>query len=389
MNVLFTTRSTNSTIDDVAVVEATINQPRTGPLAGSSAVLIEYTTVLVFKRDDTLTKSTAGNWILYGNQRTYDNSLRARYVKTTQNNPLRQANSVGNTPSNYESQINFSFSTTKFDPVTQTNVSANVRAVRVKGPGLPTAGLVLTPNAVPGAEAYMTVHNKTGVVGTTTMASNLIASSSFRLSAVALDGSALYAGYWPAAGVGTPGVSGAQSYADVQVTDFSSLQAYSVYRLEIFLNSNPGNTTPDLIETTHILSPIIAPSGLRSAQMNDMSPSLALVTAPEAGGCNFTLSWTNNPNAAPVNQAFIYGSKSFNGVSSNAIINVGVNSSIVGTRASSATASASNCAPSAATPSPSAIPSLSNVAGSGDFRQIGIRTDQARFQLYSYLNWNN
>jgi hypothetical protein len=200
----------------VAVVEATINQPRTGPLAGSLTTPIEYTTYLVFKRDDTLTKAVAGNWILYGNQRAYDNSLRARYVKAVQNNPLKQANSAGNFPSTYESQINFSFQTSKFDPATRNYVSANVRAVRVKGPGLPTAGLVLTPNAIAGAESYMTVHNRTGVVGTTTMATNLLASNSFRLSAVASDGSALYAGYWPASGSGTPGVSNAQTYASVQ-----------------------------------------------------------------------------------------------------------------------------------------------------------------------------
>lgn len=388
-NVLYTTRSTGSTIDDFAVVEATINQPRTGPLAGNLTTPIEYTTILVFKRDDTLTKAVAGNWILYGNQRAYDNSLRARYVKTVQNNPLKQANSTGNSPSTYGALINFSFQTSKFDPVTRNYVSANVRAVRVKGPGLPTAGLVLTPNAVAGAESYMTVHNRTGVVGTSTMATNLIASNSFQLSSVASDGSALYAGYWPASGSGTPGVSGAQAYADAPLTDFSALQAYSVYRMEIFLNSNPGNTTPDAIETTHILSPVVAPGVLRTAQFNDLSPSVALATAPEAGGCSFNLAWTNNPNAAPVSNAFIYGSKFSNGVTSSAIINAGVNASLVGTRPSSVTATASNCVPSAATPSASAIPSLANVPGNGDFRQIGIRTDQARFQLYSYINWNN
>jgi hypothetical protein len=384
-NVLFTTRSTNSTVDDIAVVEVTVNQPRTGPLAGSVAAEIEYTTIAVFKRDDTLTKATAGNWILYGNQRTYDNTLRARYLKNIQNNPLKQANSTGNSPSTFETQINFNFSTTKFDPTIRAYVSANVRAVRVKGPGLPAAGLVLTPNSVPGSSAYMTIHNKTGVVGTASMAANVIASPNFRLSAVASDGAPLYAGYWPAGGTGTPGVSGSQSYADVPLTDFSALQAYSQYRMEIFLNSNPGNTAPDLVETTTILSPVIAPANVRNVQLNDLTPSAALVTAPEAGGCSFNLAWTNNPNAAPVASAFIFGSNS----SRNAIIGATPNASLVGTRISSITATASGCTPGAATPSATSIPSLANVPGNGDFRQVGIRSDQARYQFYTYLNWNN
>lgn len=385
-NVLFTTRSAASSVDDAAVVEVTINQPRTGPLSGNATAPIEYTATLVFRRDDSLTKAVASNWIVYGNQRAYDNSLRPRYIKQAQVNPLRQANSAGNNPGTLESQVTFSFQTSKFDPATRTYVSANVRAVRVKGPGMPTAGLVLTPNAVAGASGYMTVHNRSGTVATTSMAANLIASPSFRVGAVALDGSPLYSGWWPAAGSGTPGVNGSQSYADVPLTDFSALQAYSKYTFEVFLNSNPGNTVPDVIETTHILAPVVAPVNVRNMQANDLTPSLALATAPEAGGCSFNVSWTNNLNAAPVSNVFIYGSKSASGP---AIINGTSDSFTVGSRPSNITLSASNCVPGAAPASASAIPSLVNIPGNGDFRQLGIRSDQARFQLYNQLSWNN
>lgn len=51
-NILYIGRYAGSTTDDLAIVEVTIRQPRTGPLAGNQPTPIEYTKILIFKRDD-------------------------------------------------------------------------------------------------------------------------------------------------------------------------------------------------------------------------------------------------------------------------------------------------------------------------------------------------
>ncbi|MEY2953537.1 MAG: hypothetical protein RLZZ401_1624, partial [Pseudomonadota bacterium] len=312
------------------------------------------------------------NWWAYGNQRNFDISFRPRFVSNVQVNPLKQANSTGNVPSNISSAINFSINPAKFDVATRTYVSANLRAVRVTGPGLPTAGVVFAPSSASGATSFLAVHNKTGVVDTSTMSVNST-SNNFTLGAVASDGSSLYSGFWNAANVGN---------LDAPLTDYSALQAYSAYQFEYFLNSNPGNTTPDAIETARILAPVMSPSAVRSIPLNDFSPSQSLVTAPAAGGCSFTLNWSNNANASPVSNVFIYGQTNTAAGLSRYLITSNVNASLVGTRPSSSSLTAANCATGA-------IPALSATAGSSDFRQIGLGMTQARYQYYTYMQWNN
>jgi hypothetical protein len=374
--VLFTSRSTGSAVDDSAVVEFTVNQPRTGPLSGNSTTPIQYTTTIVFRRDDSLTKAKATNWIAYGNQRNFDISISPRFVKETQINPLKQANSSGNNPSKLSTALTISTQLLKFDVPTRTYVSANLRAVRVMGPGLPTTGLVLSTSSAPGT-TYLTPDNKVGRVDTSAM-TNTNAGANFTLSSVALDGTALYPGFWNATNANN---------SDAPLVDFSALQAYSRYTFEIFLNSNPSNTTPDAIETARILAPAAHPNTTGGFQRNDLSPSLALVTAPAAGGCSFNIAWKNNVNAAAVDNAFIYGAQFDVTPQVRSIINAGVNGSTVGTRATNVTAAASGA--TAAGCGTNAIPALLSTPNGSTFRQIGIRAIQARAQIYDYWSWNN
>lgn len=371
--VMFTTPAGTTTTYQAGVVEFTVNQPGTGPLSGNLTTPLQYTITTVFRRDDTLTRAKAGNWILYGNQRDYDLTAQARYIEQLQTNPARQANSTGNSPSNLSSTLSVFPQLQKFDVPTRTYVSANLRAVRVTGPGLPSAGLVFSTSTIAGP-TYLTIDNKSGRVSAQAM-SNSNANPIFTLSSLALDGSALYAGYWNAARVDN---------ADTPLADFSTLQAYSRYTYEIFLNSNPGNTTPDAVETARILSPVMPPSYSGSLQRNDLTPSSSLVTAPAAGGCSFVLNWTNNLNASPVNGAFIYGNDFTVTPSVQSVINVSVNASTVGTRASSVTATAAGGASACGS---NAIPALTQ--GGNTFRQIGIGATQARYRIYTYMQWNN
>jgi hypothetical protein len=373
-------------IDDLAVVELTVRQPRTGPLAGNISAPIEYTKTLVFKRDDALTRAKAGNWILHGNQRSYDLTITPRYYKFAQVNALKQANVSGSAPGTILAELFPFINTSRYDAATSSYVPANIRAVRVTGPGLPTPGLVMTTSAVSGATGYLVIHNKTGSITAGTMVSSL-ANNSFRLSGVTDTGAALYAGYWPTT-PGTAGASTGQAYADTPVSDFSSLRAFTQYRFEIFLNSNPGNTTPDAIETARILAPISPPAAVLGLPLNDVKPSQALVTPPALAGCSFNVTWINNPNGAAITNAYVYGEERSpkNATSGTftilrSIVNYSLpDAFLVSNRPSAATVA--NC-------QNISIPSLGNTVGGGDYREFAIRSTIGRAQYYTGLRWNN
>lgn len=386
--VLFTGKYPNSTasFDDLAVVEVTIRQPSVGPLGPNGALSspVEYVQYLTFKRDDTLTKSKAGNWILHGNQRNYDISARTRYSRFTQVNPARSANISPNSPSNVRSSLDFFIGTTRYNPATKAYVSANLRAVRVKGPGLPSAGLVLVPTNVAGESDRLAIHNQSGTVSNTSMITSL-SQRDFRLNAVAADGSALYSGFFPSA-VGTPGVSNGQAWAIPPLTDFSSLQAYSLYTFEIFLNSNPGNSVTDATEFARILSPVTPPSAALSLPMNDMSPSNALVTPPLASTSTVLTQWINNLNAAPLSSSYVYAEeRNPKGATSSFTVNKWNYFSNIASAYSLNSRPTSNTVTTGTNP---AFPSLGNGVA-GDYREIGGSAWQGRARVNNTVFWSN
>ncbi len=374
--------------DDLAVVEFTIRQPFIGSNGPNGAVAtpVEYTQVLVFKRDDTLTRANAGNWILHGNQRNFQFSLNPRYERYSQQNPAKQSNTSGSNPSYMRTQIRFYVDSMRYDIPTKTYVNANIRAVRVTGPGLPVMGVVMTPSSVAGQTTF-SVHNSIGQVDTTPMVTAL-ASNSFRLNAVALDGTALFSGYWPTS-TGAVGVGSGNAFAIPAVTDFSPFTAYSKYTFEFFLNSNPGNTTPEAIEYARILAPIVSPSNALGLPVNDLSRSAALVTAPQGSITSATIQWTNNLNSPPVDVAYIYAEeRSPKGAVGTFTTNKWNYASNVAAAYSTNNSPTNAVITIPAGPVPTAIPSL--VTGSaGDYREIGIRSSQGRAFVFSIFGWNN
>src|SRR5450830_1230794 len=266
--VLFTTRTSGSSVDDAAVVEMTINQPGTGPLAGSLTSPIAYTATFVFRRDDTLTRAVAGNWILKGNQRNFYWSIEPQYVRATQANPARKPNvdDGRNGPSYVNSGLRLNFSGAIFDPASATFKASGVYAVRLTGPGLPSNGVVWAPGDTTGT-SVLRVLNKTGTIPSPgTLAT--VAQRDFRMGAVALNGDPL------AVWCGTC-VYKADTASG---TDFSKTQMAAQYQAEIYVN---GASTP-VIETARLTAPIQAPSLVVSTPMHDMSGNLATVTTPKA-----------------------------------------------------------------------------------------------------------
>ncbi len=290
-NILFIARYNGSTTDDLAVVEVTIRQPRTGPRAGNIATPIEYTKYLIFKRDDATAGLKAGNWILYGNQRAFDWSVEPRYFTFQQLNP---ANLVSR--SRTMSSVRLSFSPTVYNPATGSNINAGVYAVRMKGPGLPASGVVYAPFGT--STGGFTILNKTGVIPAEGTVSTR-AQADFRIAGVYHpSGGALAASDWP--GGATTG--NLPHYTDTQLTDFSALQAFSRYTVEIY---KTGSTQP-IVEQTTILAPVEAPSAYVQRPLHDLSPSAAIVTPPQGTATSVVAAWVRNPLAVRIDSAYFF-----------------------------------------------------------------------------------
>ena len=283
-NILFIGRYSGSTVDDLAVVEVTIRQPRTGPLAGNTSTPIEYTKILVFKRDDVTPGLKAGNWILHGNQRSFDWSVTPRYYTSLQQNPASTFTSrvIGS--------ILMNFNNTVFDRASKSYVASNVYAVRLTGPGLPTAGVVYAPTSVPTSIDRLTILNKTGVIPVPGTKSARV-QRDFRLGA---------------AGFATKELLTDASFSGPNTTDtpvdFSRLQAFSRYTAEIFIN---GQTAP-IVETTTILAPLASPLTQLNRPLHDLSPSIPSVLPPQAASTSVVARWNRRPDAVRIESAYFF-----------------------------------------------------------------------------------
>lgn len=292
-SILFTARSAGSAVDDLAVVEVSIRQPRTGPLAGNTATPIQYTKNLVFKRDDVTAGLIASNWILQGNGRNFNWSVEPRYTTLLQQNPLTNVDVGSGVASRTTSSVRLNFSPQVFNTTTRTYDAPSVYAVRLKGPGLPAAGLVFAPTTS-NTGGNFGVLNKTGSIpqqGSTTA----FGQSDFRLAqALYPSGVSRSASTWPAS---------SPIYADTpNGTDFSKLQAFSAYTAEIYVN---GSTNP-IIESTRILAPVEVPASYVQRPLHDLSPSLAVIKPPLAATTSNVVSWIRNPLATNITSAFFY-----------------------------------------------------------------------------------
>lgn len=384
---LFTSKYPGSTasFDDMAVVEVTILQPSTGPLAGSLTDPIEYTKILTFKRDDSLVAAAASNWMLHGNQRNYAISVAARYKIEQQMNPARANNSSNGLPNNLQSRLHFNINKYRYDAGSRIWVDAGIRAVRVTGPGLPEAvtsganptpgGVVLLPTTALGQDS-LGIFNVTGVLPASGVTTTSQANNSYGLAAIALDGSPLYNGYFA--------YSGLYNNAATMLTDFSGLQAYSLYKFEIFLNGNTSST-PDATEYARNPAPVFSPTAMLAMPRNDISPSAGLVQPPQLSSSSIAVSWANNVNAAPVSSTQVYTEeRNPKGATS------GYSKTIINENPSVAAAYSLNTRPVGnvvSAPVGTPFPSLTTDAG--DYRHIAIWSSQGRANVQSLIRWDN
>lgn len=371
--VLFTGSYAGSSINDLAVVEITVRQPRTGNLAGNVNQPIEYTKQVVFKRDDTLVGAAAGNWIAYGNQRNFDISMATRYVRSAEMNPARQGNTSTGVADSYQTRLNFSITTSVYNTASETYSDSNISSVRVTGPGLPASGIVLVRSSAVGAN-YLAIYNKTGVIpppNTFTLAT----ANSFGLAAVASDGSAL-------AGTGAFNPNAVSN--STSAPDFSQLGAYGRYKFEVYFTTNTTLSAPDDVEYAHNLADAQPPATAISFPYNDVTPSASLDIAPQPSSQGELVHWSNNLNAGPVYQAQV-NAQERNPKGATA----GFTTNSWDVEASVYAAYSLQSRPTSQTVLSPSTPFPSLTTSSGDFRQIAIWSRQSRALVQNLLRWDN
>jgi hypothetical protein len=375
-NILFNVAASSAPPEyPITLVEFTVDQPRTGPLAGSRATHVHYTTTMSFVTTAS-GRAVAGNWILGGNQKRYDASIQPGYELGIQLSKVRclPCNTITPSPLPAENStlLEIRISPLSFDTTTRSYVSANIRAARVKGPGLPSAGLVLSPSTLPGASRYLTPHNREGDVTLTNGTGAPVANSTNRpifylgieqnptftiSSPTTLNATA----YW---------LQNSPSFANTPLTDFSSMQASSRYTIEYFLTGNATNI-PDSVETTRIIAPVMPPSYLNLLAFNMPDFFLSSIFPDQSQGipgCSFTFQWRNNTlQALPVDSVLITDGTN--------IINADVDA-VSDAPPVSATAGTSCSAPGAID-----IGAYSQ-APTTTFRQAGTGTSTGRYRLY-------
>jgi hypothetical protein len=383
-SILYVARSAGSAVDDLSIVQFTFFQPYVGPRGPNGPVggAVEYPVTTVFKRDATLTRAKAGNWILFGNQLDHDLAIEPRYYRFNQANPERQATA----PSYVNSSLRLLAMRKRWNVATQSYVDANIRAIRVTGPGLPAGGVVLAPSAACGAVNYLAVLNKTGEIPTTSTQANRV-QNDFRLASVDLLGRRFITpgNYFPARDMPINAIP--------YVTDFAPIRAYSTYRFEIFLNQGTSNSVADRVEQVRLLAPLMPPELALRLPMNDPTLSTPLVAfggAAVPANAAAAVNWTNNPLASPVGAVSIYAEELVPSGTSVTLQFYSIRTSVPGAYSTRAVPSAQLLTVPSVSVDPACaggrLPAYDGV--SGVYREVTLTTLQGQARVFSSLGWN-
>ncbi|MGL4576422.1 MAG: hypothetical protein ACRCV9_16680 [Burkholderiaceae bacterium] len=250
-------------------------------------------------------------WFWLGNGRPIDAFLRPFVIKREQFSTLPTAGS-----SRYESGLEI-FVTVTGPGSVRASDGAVIRAARVKGPGLPTAGLVfgrLDPSILSN-QTWMEIVNKTGAVPdvlTTVNNGNL-----YRLQRVTLGGAA------QANPVGSVVWAEATDTGGT-LPNTATLTPFTQYTFEIFYGAD---TTPSLTVTPSIVAAAQPASVGLAQQWNSFTDAVKGYMDPAgplaAATSSFNYAWTLNPFAEPIRSVGAYTGSRPNGTSAFQIVNNG------------------------------------------------------------------
>lgn len=263
----------------------------------------------------TATTQRNSNWWLYGNQRAVNAHVRASIRKQEQFLPEAFRVTYDAGPSRFQTGIEI-YVARSGKPGQSL---ANLRYVRVKGPGLPTAGLVLAdPGDLP--QDWMVIHNTSGDIPSDLKYGTTSANMFYLQRSKGIEGADAFAlRNMPGAGNPTPvyltwahpTMYGEAPSADWQF-DLSRVPAWSRYDFELFTAADanpatPTNSTPAMTFSTSIVTPLV-PAAYAATQQWHAHPAStrALVTNGAAEASTLTLEWLINPYAQCVNSVNVY-----------------------------------------------------------------------------------
>jgi hypothetical protein len=253
------------------------------------------------------------DWWLYGNQQPVDSSIQA-FVRRSE----QQAPNPGTAPfanasaSRYETGLNIFIN--KDGPG-----STGLRAARVMGPGLPPAGVVMTPldPNVCSEQNWMNIRRKDGLTDTASATFAGDVGNIFRLQrTVGLTG-ADATSVRPNPNAGNNNTTAFPNWAHpldygaavgaTNYIDFSQLSANITYSFELFYD---GETTARHTLTKTLLTPVIPSTRGGNLQWLALTPGtlgyLDPANALGAAQTSMNLAWTANPYAETIRSAGVY-----------------------------------------------------------------------------------
>jgi len=240
-----------------------------------------------------------GAWVLTGNERPYEAAVTRRISKVIERNP------GAGIVSRYESALRV-----LVNP--QVGSGTNVQLVRVKGPGLPDAGVVLARSRVCGSWSNLVVQNLNGsltyAVGDPQQG-QVIGDSGQSSSTVVIAAAPIKAGdalTWSAL------TGGANTYASAPLADadIDAIPTFAEYTFEVWNHQTSLDTTkPDATFKVTSSGAVLTPSVIARQTWNDIADgSLGFVTTfGGKTGTQTLVDVTWKQNAEPVDRALVFG----------------------------------------------------------------------------------
>jgi hypothetical protein len=333
---------------------------------------------------ETAAKTSSG-WQIIGNQRNYDASVSVRFyrqsdlstngytIPSTYTNSVDAGKNVGKLDA-YSSRLVFSFNQSGPN-------GSNVYAVRVKGPGLPTNGIVLTRSSACGTGDYLGFYSNNGTLPATSTALPTTSSSNSWVLDVANFGPAykgadFYNQYRGLTSTGLPSTSTGNNIATTPVS-MSSIPEFALYNWEVFTTSSGSN--PATFTSRIITRPLAASEGgklpwasLKQDALDYIDPNN---TAKNVELTSAMFSW--NTSTPAVTSAYLYGSNTAGRMNMGQSVAKLGDTSISLSTASESDGNGKVC-------SYAKVPNFSAMAG---YREVGLRQTTDRgltLQQYSY-----
>jgi hypothetical protein len=263
------------------------------------------------------TNGRGSAWWLYGNQRPIDAFVRAAIRQREQMIPatvLALPAFDDTARSRYETGLEVYVGRDATQPA---GVATGIRYVRVKGPGLPDAGLVYADVSPLLPQTWLGIHNASGTIpaGAQQLAPN--SSNIFRLQRTqGISGTPAFT-IRPNPGVGAassdatwahPDMYGAEARNPTWKFDLSKVPSWSQYAFEVF-RTNDGPTAPSTTFTASIVTTAVPATYAATQHWHSFTAATrALVTDGAAASGSLAIAWDANALAERVRSVNAYSS---------------------------------------------------------------------------------